>query len=438
MALLLKNVHAIDPQVQLNEICDIRIDGDTIVEVGKNLPANDDEVRDLSGRMCVPGLVDIHVHFRDPGYEYKEDIETGSWAAAHGGFTDVCCMPNTNPITDTGTVVEHISSRAQAVGACHVHVSGACTLGERGEALSEMGDMVAHGAVAFTDDGRGIQTAGMMRRVMDYASQFGKVVMSHCQDESLVEKGQVNEGVVSTRLGLFGWPAAGEEIQIARDIELSRLTGCPLHIQHISTAHGLDLVKRAKEEGTKVTCEAAPHHLFLTEDDITDEYDTNFKVNPPLRTKEDAAALIAGLVDGSIDCIVTDHAPHAAHEKDREFELAPFGMVGLEISLGTMLTNVVNPGIISWERLVELMAINPRAILGIPPVSLAAGSPADLTIIDPDIEWVVDPDEFESKSRNCAFNGAHLKGRATDVYLSGTPTMIDGVVMREVNDVVID
>ena len=431
MGLLLKNVHAIDPQVGLNDVCDIRIDGDVITEVGKNLMAAEgDCVRDLAGRVCTPGLVDIHVHFRDPGYEYKEDIETGSWAAAHGGFTDVCCMPNTNPVIDSGNIVEYVTSKAAKVGACNVHVSGACTLGEKGEALSEMGDMIAHGVVAFTDDGRGIQTAGMMRRVMDYASQFGKAVMSHCQDESIVEQGQVNEGVASTRLGMFGWPAAGEEIQIERDIEISRLTGCPLHIQHISTARGLQMVARGKQEGIPVTCEVTPHHLFLSEDDIKDDYDTNFKVNPPLRTKEDAAALIAGVVDGTIDCIVTDHAPHAAHEKDREFERAPFGMTGLETSLGCVLTHLVNPGLISWERMVELMCVNPRKVIGIAPVTLSVGSAANLTIIDPTLTWTVEASDFESKADNSAFTGAQLTGRATDVYLNGKPTMVDGTVTR--------
>ena len=433
MALILKNVRAIDPQENLDTVCDVLIDNGKIARVGKDLCPDCDasvEVRDMTGKVLVPGLVDIHVHLREPGYEFKEDIQSGTRAAAHGGFTAVCAMPNTLPVTDTALAVEYTKARAKEVGACRVHISGACTKGLKGESLAEMGDMAAHGAVAFTDDGRGVQSAGMMRRVMDYASQFGRVVMSHCQDESLVGTGQVNEGVASTRLGVAGWPAEGEELQIQRDIALSRLTGCPLHIQHISTKRGLDAVRAAKAEGLAVTCEATPHHLFLNEDMIDTDYDTNFKVNPPLRTQADCAALVEGVVDGSVDVIVTDHAPHAAYEKDREFELAPFGMTGIETSLGLVLTNLVNPGVISWQRMIELMAVKPREILRVPPVTLSEGSTADITIIDPNIVWTVSADDFQSKATNSAFIGAKLVGRATDVYVGGRATMVDGVVAK--------
>ncbi|MBQ9003176.1 MAG: dihydroorotase [Eggerthellaceae bacterium] len=429
MALLLKNAHAVDPQVRLNGIVDILIDDGMICEVGEGLAADGAQERDLEGKYVLPGLVDMHVHLRDPGQEYKEDIESGTRAAAHGGFTDVCCMPNTNPVIDTGAVVEYVRSKAERVGKCRVHVAGACTAGEKGEALSEMGDMVAHGAVMFTDDGRGVQDAGMMRRVMDYAVQFGCAVSSHCQDESLIGKGQINEGAVSTRLGLPGWPAAGEEIQIARDIEISKLTGCHIHVQHLSSAHGLDLVRRGKADGAKVTCEVTPHHMFLTEESIGDEYDTNMKVNPPLRTAADAEAVIAGVVDGTVDCIVTDHAPHAAHEKAREFELAPFGMTGIETSVGLVVGNLVNTGKITWERMVELMSVNPRRILRIEEVAIKPGCRADLTVIDPELTWTVTEDEFESKASNSGFVGWELTGRATDVYLAGEETMRDGKVL---------
>ena len=334
-------------------------------------------------------------------------------------------------IIDTGAVVEYVRSKADEVGMCRVHVAGACTAGEMGEALSEMGDMVAHGAVMFTDDGRGVQSAGMMRRVMDYAAQFGCAVSSHCQDESIVGKGQINEGAVSTRLGLLGWPAAGEEVQIARDIELSKLTGCPIHIQHLSSAHGLDLVRRGKEDGAPVTCEVTPHHMFLTEECIGDDYNTFFKVNPPLRTAADAQAVVAGVVDGTVDCIVTDHAPHADHEKAREFELAPFGMTGIETSVGLVVGNLVNTGKITWQRMVELMSVNPRRILGIERVAIEPGCRADLTVIDPDLTWTVVEDEFESKSNNCGFIGWELAGRATDVYVGGYATMENGKVTDE-------
>ncbi|MDO4291284.1 MAG: dihydroorotase [Eggerthellaceae bacterium] len=426
MALLLKNAHVVDPQVGLNETLDILVRDGRVVEVGHDLDMPKGVERDLAGKILVPGLVDMHVHLREPGFEQKEDIASGTRAAAKGGFTAVCCMPNTSPVIDNALGVEYVHARATAVGKCRVHVAGACTQGLKGETLSEMGDMVAHGAVAFTDDGRGVQGAGMMRRVMDYASQFGRPVMSHCQDEDLVGEGQVNEGVASTRLGMLGWPAEGEELQIMRDIALCRLTGCPLHIQHISTARGLEAVRAAKAEGLPVTCEVTPHHLFLTEDDIRDDYNTSLKVNPPLRTSADAAALVQGVVDGTIDAVVTDHAPHTAWEKDREFELSPFGMVGLETSLGLMVTNLVKTGKITWERLVELMAVSPRAILRLERVAVEAGSVADFTVIDPDAAWTVDPAQFASKGKNSGFAGAQLVGRATDVYVGGYATMEEG------------
>ena len=429
MALILKGVRAVDPQVDLDSVCDVLIEDGKIAQIGENLSVPGAEVRDMTGKVLVPGLVDIHVHLREPGYEFKEDIHSGTRAAAHGGFTAVCAMPNTLPVTDTAFAVEYTKARAKEVGACRVYISGACTKGLKGESLAEMGDMAAHGAVAFTDDGRGVQGAGMMRRVMDYAAQFNRVVMSHCQDEDLVGTGQVNEGVVSTRLGVAGWPAEGEELQIQRDIALSRLTGCPLHIQHISTERGLNAVRAAKTEGLKVTCEVTPHHLFLNEDMIGVDYNTNFKVNPPLRTKSDCKALIEGVVDGSVDVIVTDHAPHAAYEKDREFELAPFGMTGIETSVGLILTNLVNPGVITWQRMVELMAVAPREILRVEPVTLAVGSVADVTIIDPNLAWTVTEQDFQSKATNSAFIGANLIGRATDVYVAGQPTMIDCTVV---------
>lgn len=431
MALLLKNARVVDPQVGLDEVCEVLIRDGRIVEVGRGLAMPKGIERDLAGKVLVPGLVDLHVHLRDPGLEYKEDIGSGSRAAAHGGFTDICCMPNTSPVIDNGAMVEYILSQAQKSGRCRVHVSGACTKGERGEALAEMGDMAAHGAVAFTDDGRGVQDAGMMRRVMDYAVQFGKTVMSHCQDEGLVGKGQVNEGAVSTRLGLAGWPAAGEEIQIARDIELSALTGCPIHIQHLTTAHGIDIVRRGKQDGVAVTCEVTPHHMFLTDEAVDETYDTNLKVNPPLRTAADARALIDAVADGTVDAIVTDHAPHADYEKAREFEQAPFGMTGIETSVGLVVGNLVNPGIISWQRMVELMSVNPRRILGIEAVRIEPGSRADLTVIDPDLQWTVTADSFASKARNSGFLGWDLTGRATDVYVGGYATMEDGKLTDE-------
>lgn len=430
MKSLIKNVRVIDPALSLDEVADILIDGQTIAQVGKNIECADAEIFDRDGCIAVPGLVDIHVHLRDPGQEYKETIETGTAAAAHGGFTGICSMPNTNPTTDNATTIDYVLDKAAQAGHCLVYPSGACTKGLKGESLSEMGDMVLHGAVAFTDDGRGVQNSGVMRRVMDYAKMFNKVVMSHCQDEDLVGPGQVNEGVVSTRLGLAGWPATGEELQIQRDIALSELTGCPIHIQHITSARGVELVREGKARGIQVTCEVTPHHLVLNEDDITTTYNTNLKMNPPLRSKADNAALIEGIKDGTIDCIVTDHAPHADHEKAREFELAPFGMTGLETSLGVILTYLVDPGLITYNELVELMAIKPREILRLDQVTLKQGSVADITIFDPEVTWTVQSDDMYSKSHNSGFLGYTLKGRATDVFVGGTVTCKDGVVVE--------
>ena len=430
MKSLIKNVRVIDPALSLDEVADILIDGQTIAQVGKNIECADAEIFDRDGCIAVPGLVDIHDHLRDPGQEYKETIETGTAAAAHGGFTGICSMPNTNPTTDNATTIDYVLDKAAQAGHCRVYPSGACTKGLKGESLSEMGDMVLHGAVAFTDDGRGVQNSGVMRRVMDYAKMFNKVVMSHCQDEDLVGPGQVNEGVVSTRLGLAGWPATGEELQIQRDIALSELTGCPIHIQHITSARGVELVREGKACGIQVTCEVTPHHLVLNEDDITTTYNTNLKMNPPLRSKADNAALIEGIKDGTIDCIVTDHAPHADHEKAREFELAPFGMTGLETSLGVILTYLVDPGLITYNELVELMAIKPREILRLDQVTLKQGSVADITIFDPEVTWTVQSDDMYSKSHNSGFLGYTLKGRATDVFVGGTVTCKDGVVVE--------
>ena len=429
MAFLLKGAHVVDPQVGLDDVRDVLVDGEKIAAVGMGLEAPEGaEVIDAAGKYLVPGLVDMHVHFRDPGFEYKETIETGARAATHGGFTDVATMPNTDPVTDTGAEVRYQIDRSRHAGLCHIRPIGALTVGEKGETLAEIGDMVMEGAVAFSDDGHGVQSAGMMRTCMEYVSQFDKVVSAHCEIESLTTHGVINEGRASTRLGMFGWPALGEELEIYRDIELCRMTGCALHIAHISTEKGLELVRAAKAEGLPVTCEVTPHHLFLCEDDISDAYDTNLKMNPPLRTAADAEALREGILDGSIDCVVTDHAPHAPHEKDCEWEIAFFGIVGLETSLPLMLTNLVLPGKMSWSRLVEVMAVNPRRCLRLPEVRLEAGSMADLTLIDPAAEVTVSEDWLESRSKNSAWLGKTLTGLASDVFVSGRHTLTDGVV----------
>ena len=429
MAFLLRGAHVVDPQLGCDQVLDVLVDGKSIAAVGEGLQAPEGaEVIEAAGKYLVPGLVDMHVHFRDPGFEYKETIYTGARAATKGGFSDVATMPNTSPVTDTGTGIRYQIDRARHANLVYVHPIGALTKGEKGEELAEIGDMLVEGACAFSDDGHGVQSAGMMRTCMAYVSQFGRAVLAHCEVESLTNHGVVNEGRASTRLGMFGWPALGEELEIQRDIELARLTGCELHVCHISTARGLELVRAAKAEGLPVTCEVTPHHLFLTEENITESYNTNLKMNPPLRTAADAAALRDGVCDGSIDCVVTDHAPHAAHEKECEFEIASFGTVGLECSLPLMLNNLVRKGHMSWQTLVEVMAVNPRRVLHLEPVRVEAGSAANLTLIDPERQVKVTPDFIESKSKNCAFLGMTLTGSATDVFVEGKHTLVDGEV----------
>lgn len=434
MAVLLKGGRCVDPQVGLDGPCDVLVGDDGLVEaVGEAAAeaarARGAEALDCAGLVVVPGLVDMHVHFRDPGQEYKETVEGGVRSAAKGGYTDVATMPNTTPVCDTGAVVSYQVAKAQRAGLSRVHPIGAVTRGEKGEALAELGDLFRAGACAFSDDGRGVQQAGVLRAAMDYVAAFDRCVISHCQDESVVGSGVVNEGAASTRLGLAGWPAAGEEIQIGRDIALSRLTGCALHVAHVTTARGVTMVRRAKEEGLRVTCEATPHHLFLCEDDITDAYDTNYKMNPPLRTREDMLALQEALADGTVDCVVSDHAPHAPHEKALEFERAPFGIVGLETELPLVLTNLVRPGRMSWARLVDAMCVRPRAILRLAPVRIEAGCEATLTLIDPEAAFTVTPGYLESKCKNTPFLGRELVGRAVGALVAGRAILRDGEVV---------
>ncbi|MFU8890473.1 MAG: dihydroorotase [Anaerosomatales bacterium] len=426
MALLLKNGRLVDPEVGLDVVADMIVRDGRIVEIGEDLTIPKGQTIECAEKIVVPGLVDLHTHLREPGREDKETVASGTRAAAHGGFTAVCAMPNTSPICDTGSKVRFLIERAAETGVVRVYPVGSLTAKQEGEAIAEIGDMVAEGAVAFSDDGRGVQDAGMMRRVMDYAKAFDTVVVSHCEDESLAAGGVVNEGVVSTRLGLAGWPAAAEEIAVARDIRLAELTGCRLHLAHLSTAGSVELVREAKAAGLAVTAEVTPHHLFLDEDAIGRTYDTNLKMNPPLRTAEDREALVEALLDGTIDCIATDHAPHARHEKELEFELAPFGTTGLETALSLVITHLVQPGRMAWSDVVRLLAHAPRAAFGLPAVRLETGSVADLTIIDPEAKVEVTREWFASKSGNSAFLGATLLGRATDVLVEGRFALKNG------------
>lgn len=429
MALLLKGGRVVDPAVGLDEIADIVIRDGVIVEIGQDLTIPKGITIECAEKIIVPGLVDIHTHLREPGFEYKEDVASGARAAAHGGFTAVCAMPNTEPVCDEGSAVRFLVERAAAHSIVRVHPIGAITVGSKGKALAEMGDMLAEGAVGFSDDGKGVQSAGMMRLAMDYAGQFATVLISHCEIESLAGDGVVNEGAISTRLGIAGSPSAAEEIHAARDIALCELTGCRLHLAHLSTAGSIELVRQAKRRGLPVTCEVTPHHLFLDETVVTALYDTALKMNPPLRTESDRLSLIEGLLDGTIDAIATDHAPHAAHEKALEFEVAPFGTTGLETALSLVITNLMGRDDFTYGDLVRVMSHGPRRCVGLPEVHLEAGAIADITVIDPEAKVDITKGFFQSKSHNSAFVGTTLLGKASEVLVGGQFALRNGKVV---------
>ena len=415
----------IDPANNIDDTLDVLIENGKIEAVGKHLAA-DAEVIDASGMIVAPGLVDMHVHLRDPGRTDEETVETGLRAAAKGGFTSIACMPNTDPVTDSASVVEYIQRQAKDAGFGNVFPIGAITHGLAGERLSEMGELIQAGAVGFSDDGKCVMNSQLMRRALEYTRMWGKPVISHAEDELLARNGQINEGYWSTVLGLKGIPSAAEEVIIARDIILAELTGGKLHIAHLSTAGSLDLVKRAKEHGVNVTCEVTPHHLILTDENLQG-YDTNFKVNPPLRTAADIEALRKGLKDGIIDAIASDHAPHARHEKEMEFDYAPFGMIGLETTLGLILTELVDGGVLSLGGAIAKMSAGPSRILGIPKGSLGIGGDADLIVIDTNAILEVSANKFESKSINSPYVGRTLKGVVKDVFTAGEPVIKDKV-----------
>ena len=409
MRTIIKNGLVVDPLAGNVAPKDILVVGGKIAEMGANLPLGGTRVIDAAGCLVTPGLIDMHVHLREPGFEHKETIYTGSLAAARGGFTAVACMPNTNPVIDNAALIRSIIASAQEVGLVHVYPIGAISRGSRGEMLAEMGDMAAAGAVAFSDDGMPVADAGLMRRGMQYAGMLDKPIISHSEEKSLSAGGAMHEGSISTMLGLKGIPASAEEVMVARDIILAEETGCPTHIAHVSTAGSVRLLREAKARGVKVTAEATPHHFTLTHEAVTG-YDTATKVNPPLRTADDRAAIRQGLADGTIDVIATDHAPHTEEEKDVEYEKAPFGLVGLETAVGLVWTELVHTGLLTPLQAVTCLTRNPARILGIPKGTLAPGADADITIIDPELEEVVDPAKFVSKSRNTPFAGRRLKG----------------------------
>jgi len=423
--LALKGGRVVDPRNGLDGTMDVLIEEGKIVAIGMDLGGSlgpqDGRVLDVSGKAVLPGLIDMHVHLREPGREDEETIETGTLAAARGGFVAVACMPNTDPPLDTGAAVTFVLSRARETGHVRVLPVGAITKGLAGVELAEVGELRKAGAVAISDDGHPVNNSRVMRYAMEYASMFDIPVISHAEDVELSAGGAINEGYWSTRLGLPGIPAAAEEAMVARDILLAELTGARLHIAHVSTAGSVDLVRRAKERGVKVTCEATPHHFTLT-DAATAGYDANTKVNPPLRTERDVEALRRGLADGTIDAIASDHAPHTAEEKEVEYELAAFGMIGLETALPLAITELVKTGVLALGQLVERMSYAPARILGLDWPGLVPGAPANITVVDPDASFTVDPSTFASLSRNTPFGGRRLFGRvfATVVAKEGS------------------
>lgn len=384
-------------------------------EAGEAMPAHR---IDAKGTVLSPGLWDVHVHFREPGQEDKETVATGCAAAAAGGFTHVVTMPNTVPPIDTAAAVELVLQRARGAGTCRVHPAAAITRGLNGTEMCEYDDLASAGAVAFTDDGRWVMDGAIMRRALEYTRMLGLPVITHAEDANLSRGGSMHEGSWSTRLGLRGNPAAAEIVAVARDLELVRLTGGRLHVAHVSCQRVVDLVRRAKAEGLAVTAETAPHFLDFTDADCAN-YDTRFKMNPPLRTPADQEALIEGLVDGTLDCIATDHAPHTGTEKERPFGEAPFGVIGLETSFAAAHDRLVRRGPLSLPRLLQLMTTGPARIIGLPGATLQPGTPADLTLIDPDEHWTPRDGDLRSKSHNCPWLGRSLKGRVVATYLQG-------------------
>ena len=428
MKLLIKGGRIIDPKNQRDEQADLLVERGKIVEVGKNLSANGAETVQAGGLWVVPGLIDMHVHFRQPGREDEETILSGSRAAAKGGFTSVVPMANTDPVTDNRGAVEFILSEAKRVGLVNIFPVGAVTKGLKGETLSDIGELAEAGCVALSDDGKPIQNTKLMRHALDYAAMCGLPIIAHEEDPHLFEGGVMNEGYMSTVLGLSGIPTICESIMVGRDLELLKWVGGRLHFAHISNSYSLRLIRQAKKEGLSVSCETAPHYFSLSDQSVS-SFDADFKMNPPLRSDEDVEAVKKALSDGTIDCIASDHAPHSENEKDTEFDAAPFGIIGLESSLGISLTYLVHAGVLNPSELIARMTLAPATILGLKKGALSVGMDADITLIAPDEKWILRGEEFESRSRNSPFVGWELKGRARMTIVGGRVIMRDGKII---------
>ena len=422
MKTILKGGRVIDPASGRDGEFDVLIEHGTIARIGKDLPVDGAEVFEVKrGWIVTPGLVDIHVHLREPGQEHKETVATGAAAAVAGGFTAVACMPNTDPVNDHAGITEFILKKAAEAQRARVYPIGAVSIGSKGEQLAELGEQKTAGCVAFTDDGRPVATALLMRRALEYAGMLGVPVINHCEDPSLKGDGVAHEGYVAAKLGLRGIPGEAESIMVERDISLAELSGAHVHIAHMSARQSLRAVRAGKERGVRVTCEVAPHHFTLTDDSLDGpvKYDTNFKMNPPLRASADRDAMLEGIADGSVDVIATDHAPHHVDEKMVEFDLAPFGIVGLETAVPIVFERLVHPGRISLRRMVELLSLNPARLLNVPGGTLGEGAPADITILWPDMASTIEAARLVSKSKNTPFDRWHFTGGVVATIVGG-------------------
>lgn len=430
MKLLIKGGRVIDPANNLDNVMDILINDGKILKVENNIYADECININAEGKIVCPGFIDMHVHLREPGFEYKEDIASGSRAAAAGGFTTICCMPNTDPVIDNAAVVSFVKEKAAKAGLVKVLPIGSITKNEEGSELSEMAELYQAGCVAISDDGQPVKEAGIMRNAMDYARMFGLPVLSHCEEKSLVKNGQMHEGYYSTIYGLKGIPAAAEEIMVAREIILAQLTGAHIHICHASTRGSMDLIREAKKRGIPVTCEATPHHLTLS-DELPGSYDADTKVNPPLRSQDDIQALREALLDGTVDCIATDHAPHHKESKDCEYELASFGISGLETAVAVIMNYLVEPGILDMNQMVKLFTTGPANVLGLSQGQLSQGRDADISIIDPEMVKKVNPADFYSKGKNTPFKGMSLKGWPCMTIVNGELIAEEGKILAK-------